>query len=310
MPLLLTAAARLLQYGGAVVLFGTPLFFLYGLRGDEGGRAARLGWPRWGFALAALAVLIGAAAALSAETAAMTDQPADAFRPAALWDVLSGSRFGIAIAARLGLAALALAASLARRSRGLWALMALLGAAVSASFAWTGHGAMDDGAAGLVHLGADIIHLFAAGLWLGAVAALGALVLSRRVRADEAALHALHDGLRRFSGMGTLAVALLTLTGLINSWFLIGPEQLARIPGSLYGQALLAKLLVFVLMLALAAQNRYRLTPRLAQGLLQRTPEPALARLGWSIGLETTAAIAVLALVGVLGTISPLAMAM
>ena len=310
MALLLTTGARLLQYGGAVVLFGAPLFFLYGLRGDTGRRTAGLGWPRWGFALAALTLLIGAAAGLSAETVAMTDQPADALRPAALWSVLSGSQFGLAIGARLGLAALALAASLMPGSRGLWAALALLGAGVTASFAWTGHGAMDDGAAGLVHLGADIIHLFAAGLWLGAVAALAALAPSRWIRGDDEALQALHDGLSRFSGMGTLAVALLILTGLVNSWFLVGPDHLSALLHSLYGGVLIAKLLVFALMLVLAARNRYRLTPRLAEGLLARAPERALDGLAWSIGLETAAAILVLVLVGVLGTISPLSMPM
>jgi len=310
LALLLTAGARLLQYGGAVVLLGAPLFFLYGLRGEAGQRTAGLGWPRWGFAVAALALLIGGAAALSAETVAMTDRQADALRPAALWDVLSGSRFGLAIGVRLGLAVLALAASLLPGSRGLWALLVVIGAGVTASFPWTGHGAMDDGTAGLIHLGADIVHLFAAALWFGAVAALAALVLNRRVRSDDEALEALHDGLSRFSGMGTLAVALLILTGLVNSWFLVGPDHLGGLLGSPYGAVLIAKLLVFLLMLALAAQNRYRLTPRLAEGLLRRTPEQALNGLGWSIGLETAAAVLVLALVGVLGTLSPLSMPM
>ncbi len=305
MAQLLFAGARLLQYGGAAVLFGVPLFFMYGLSGDAGRRAVRLGWPPWGLALAALAVLMGGAAALACETAAMNDRAADAFRPAALWEVLTGSRFGLAVGVRLGLAALALAASPAPRSRGVWAFIALLGAGISASFAWTGHGQMDDGAGGLVHLGADIAHLFATGLWLGAVAALAGLVLSRQVRADPLALQALQSGLRRFSGVGTLAVAVLILTGLINGWFMVGLDHVAGLTGSAYGVVLIAKLLAFALMLALAAQNRFRLTPRLAVGLSHRAPEPALRALGWSIGLETAAALTVLALVGALGVLSP-----
>lgn len=304
----LTAVARLLQYGGAVVLFGAPLFFLYGLKTDAGRRAAQLGWPRWGFAAAALALLIGGAAALSAETAAMTDQPANAFRPAALLEVLSGSRYGIAMGARIGLAALALAAGLATGSRPIWALLALLGGAISVSFAWTGHGAMDDGTAGMVHLGADIIHLLAAGVWLGAVTAMAALVVRGRFVDDEPAVQALHQGLRRFSGIGASAVSLLILTGLVNSWFLIGPDHLDRLLSSPYGEVLLVKLAIFGLMLALAAQNRYRLTPRLAEALLARAPEPALVALSRSVGLETAAGAAVLALVGALGTLSPLSM--
>lgn len=310
MALVLTLVARLAQYGAAVVLLGAPLFFLYGLRGEAGRGAAAAGWPRLGFFFAALALLLGAGVALSTETATMTDQPADALRPSALWAVLSGSRYGLGIGARLGLATLALAASLAPGSRGLWALLGGLGAGIAVSFAFTGHGAMDDGARGMIHLGADVIHLLAAGVWLGAVAALAALVQSRRIRDDAAGLKALHSGLQRFSGIGSLAVALLILTGLINSWFLIGPAHVLSLPGSIYGAVLIAKLLVFALMLGLAAQNRYRLTPRLADGLLNQAPKAALSGLAWSIGFETAAAILILALVSALGTLSPLAMPM
>src|SRR3546814_7577933 len=39
-----------------------------------------------------------------------------------------------------------------------------------ATLAWTGHGAADEGLLGWVHLGADITHLLAAGIWVGALA--------------------------------------------------------------------------------------------------------------------------------------------
>lgn len=306
--MILAALARLLQFGGAVTLFGAPLFFLYGLAGRDGRRAVHLGWPRWGFTVAALAVLVGGAVSLSIETAAMTDHPADAFNPSALWAVVGGSRFGGAIGLRLGLAALALAAGLAPAGRGGWVSLALVGAGVTASFAWTGHGAMDDGTAGLVHLAADLAHLAAAALWLGALAALAALALSRRIRCDPAALHALETALRRFSGVGTGLVGALIASGLVNSWFLIGPAHAARLLTSLYGGTLLAKLVLFGAMLALAARNRFWLTPRLADGLKRGSPQPAMVALGWSVGLETAAAAGVLALVGVLGTLAPLSM--
>jgi len=262
-----------------------------------------------------MCLLVGGVAALSAETAIMTDQRAEAFRPSALWAVLTGSRYGLAIGARLGLAGVSLVVSLAvaslgQESRGFWAVLALVGAAASVSFAWTGHGAMDEGTSGLVHLVSDIIHLFAAGLWLGALAALAAITTSRRIGSDEPALQGLEEGLRRFSGLGTLAVCLLMITGLINSWFLIGPDHMAGLFGSLYGEVLIAKLLLFVLMLALAALNRFFLTPRLSIGLVQRAPQRALVALGWSVGLETAVAMAVLGLVSVLGTLSPLSMPM
>ncbi len=304
-----TAAARFAEYGGAVVLFGAPLFFLYGLVGRDGRAAARLGWPRWAYPGAALALLIGCALAVSAETATMTDEPANAWRLSEIWRVVTGSAVGAGMGTRLTLAALGLLAGLLPGSFFQRVLLTIMGGAALASFAWTGHGAMDDGAAGAIHLGADLIHLLAAGLWLGALGALLALSTSRKVQADLLALQALHTGLRRFAGAGTLAVALLVATGLVNSWFLIGPDHLPTLVSTLYGKLLLAKLALFAAMLILAAMNRYRHTPNLGAALLDRSPVRSLGSLQLSLAIETMVALGVMALVGLLGTLAPASMA-
>ncbi len=303
----LEVTARLIQFAAATVLFGAPLFFLYGLRARVGDEPARLGWPRWGLALAGAALLAGAVVSLGARTASMTGEPAAAFQSDSLWEVMSGTQFGLVVAARLGLATAAiLHLLLMRPSRRLWGMLAGLGAGALASFAWTGHGAADDGVAGGVHLGADIIHLLAAGVWLGALAVLAALLLrAARQPPDRWALRTLHRGLEGFSGMGTAVVALLLLTGLVNSWFLIGPDHLSALATSAYGLLLVAKVVLFAGMLGLAAINRFRLTPGLGAALAGASPEPALVALRRSILLETAAAIAVLALVGLLGTLAP-----
>lgn len=292
-------AARLAQFLGAVVLFGTPLFFLYGLPGRAGFDLARRSWPRGGLVLAALLVLVGGAVSLSVQSAAMSGEAADAWRPAALWTVATETGFGHGLAARLVLAPLALLASALTPSRVGWGLSAALGAGALASFAWTGHGASDDGTAGLAHLAADVIHLLAAGVWLGALAALVALLAGR---ADTEALAVLQAGLKRFSGVGTGVVALLILTGLVNSWFLVGPAHVMDLFHTTYGLMLIAKLVLFAAMLGLAALNRFSLTPRLAASA------SPLAALRWSIGLESFAAIAVLVLVAALGTLPPVSM--
>ena len=302
----LEVTARLIQFAAATVLFGAPLFFLYGLRARVGDEPARLGWPRWGLAVAGAALLVGTVVSLGAQTASMTGQPAAAFQADSLWEVMSGTQFGLAVAARLGLATAAiLHLLLMRPSRRLWAVLAGLGAGALASFAWTGHGAADDGVAGAVHLGADIIHLLAAGVWLGALAVLATLLRTTRQTPDQWTLQTLHRGLEGFSGVGTAVVALLLLTGLVNSWFLIGPDHLDALATSAYGLLLGAKVLVFGGMLGLAAINRFRLTPGLGAALAGAPPQAALAALRRSVLLETAAAIVVLALVSLLGTLAP-----
>jgi hypothetical protein len=68
-------ALRWLQYSGAVVLLGAPLFLLYSLRDGEG---PNLDWARPALIVAALVVALGSLAALVAQTAVMTGSLSEA----------------------------------------------------------------------------------------------------------------------------------------------------------------------------------------------------------------------------------------
>ena len=304
---LLIATVRFVQFAAAAALFGAPLFFLYAL-----GEAARSGDPMfaWGRRLAgwsAGALLIGALGSLLGQTAVMAGDPAMATDPAALRMVLTGTSFGLATAARMALAAvvLGLALWLAPGLR-LWLVCVGAGALILASFAWTGHGAAEEGAAGAVHATSDIVHLLAAGVWLGALAALSVLLWSGRKGASGKALAALHQALENFSGIGSLVVAALLATGLVNSWFLVGLRPVDKILATTYGQLLAVKIVVFGGMLLLAAANRFYLTPRLgAVRAGTADSAPARAALRRSVLCETLLAAGVLVLVSVLGMIAP-----
>jgi putative copper resistance protein D len=297
-PAALSAAARFVQFVGAVVLFGAPLLAQTGFRGVGGAAALRLAWPNGALRLAALLVIVGAAGSLSVQTAGMTGQPADALRPAALWAVLSGTRFGGGLAARAALAATVLCVGGSLTASGRRAVVIGLGAGLLASFAWTGHGAMDDGGAGLIHRLADILHLLAAGAWVGALALFAACLGSSALRGNPSAIEGLTHALRRFSGTGSICVAALVATGLVNSLFLVGLNHLGEAASTPYGQALIVKLALFAGMILLAALNRFLLAPRLeARG--------QLAGLRWSIGVETLLALVVLGVVAWLGILPP-----
>ncbi len=292
--LALAVAARLAGFAGAMVLFGAPLFQLYAR-----GSAAASGRMLWG---AAWAVLLGALVSLSAQTASMTGEAGDALRLPAIWDVASGTGFGKGVSARLILAA-GFAAVLAgvAASPGRTILLTLLGAGVTASFAWTGHGAGEDGAAGLLHQGGDVLHLLAAGAWLGALAVLVAAVLTR-----SPDLEALHLGLNRFSAVGPAVVGVLILSGLVNSGFLVGLSGVALLAISPYGLLLLAKLALFAVMLGLAWTNRRHLTPKLGAAL-GGTAAGEVRALRASLVIETLLGLGVLAAVAGLGMLEPVA---
>ena len=103
-----------------------------------------------------------------------------------------------------------------------------------------------------------------------------------------------------------MLVAILVATGLVNSGFLVGWPGLQHLWASLYGQLLTVKLVLFAGMLAMAAANRFRLTPALGQALGDAMPTAeAIAALRKSVALETAAAFGVVALVAWFGTLAP-----
>ena len=293
---------RLAQYGGAVVLLGTPLFLLYGLREPDG---LALGWPRRLLIAASAVVAVTSTAALLAQTAVMAGSVAEGLKPASLGFMITGTSLGPAFLIRALIATTALLILvLAKPSRHVWIAVSLAGLMVSASFAWPGHGASTEGPEHFIHLTGAILHSWAAAVWLGALAALLILTLSHRP--GPATDRVLHQALYGFAGVGTASVAVLVLSGLVNSWFMVGPDRLTDLFVTPYGLLLTAKLLIFVLMLVLAAANRFLLTPDLGNAL--NDPEDllvAVGRLKRSLVIETLLALALLAVVAVMGTLAP-----
>lgn len=221
--------------------------------------------------------------------------------------VLTGMSLGKAWMVRIGGLALVTAASaLVRRwSKAALSVASFGGALAMGGLAWAGHGAMDDGAVGWLHLAADVAHLLAAGVWVGALACLLLLVARPAPRADAAHLWATHRALDGFALVGTAVVAVIVVTGLVNAWLLVGAAHVLSLPGTIYGQLLIAKLLLFGAMLGFAGANRYRLTPALAARIDAGDHGGAVAALRISVGLETATVVVVLALVAWLGTLQP-----
>src|SRR3546814_11767509 len=100
----------------------------------------------------------------------------------------------------------------------------------------------------------------------------------------------LHRALARFATVGTLAVALLVVTGLVNSWLLVGIGGLTSFGDSLYLQLLALKLLLFLGMLCPAAANRFTITPTMARALRTSEQGHALAPLRRRLAIKTSTA--------------------
>lgn len=285
---------RWLQYAGAVVLFGAALFQLY-----NPPMVAALKLRRIVLA-GASALVLAAPMGLFAQTVVMAGSVELALDPVALDYVIRQTALGLAHVGRAILASAALALILSPlRGRSLWVTVAILGLAICASFAWSGHAGATTGALGPLHLAADALHTTAAGAWLGALAAF-VTVVGRRSDTIE-----LHHALAGFANVGTGAVVLLTATGLVNAFILVGPDNVLSALGGTYGQLLTLKIGLFALMIGLAASNRFVLTPALGRATETLGREGALNRLRRSLVLEAALGAALLAVVAVMGTQAP-----
>lgn len=111
--------------------------------------------------------------------------------------------------------------------------------------------------------------------------------------------------LARFSGIGGIIVAAIVVSGAINLVAIVGVDGLSTTFGTPYGQLLVLKLTLFGVMLALAGFNRWRLVPTLEMALGGDRQAIAQHRLRLAILVETVAAVLILAIVAILGTLSP-----
>lgn len=301
----LSVTVRAALYVDLMLLFGLPLFGLYSLR-----RAERQSVLPFRALIAGLAVLGLALSALgiAALTAAMAGVSLSGIDRETLSMVITQTSIGTAWQVRTAALLMTLGFAWAAGQRtGAAPFAVMTGAAgiALASLAWTGHGAASEGRGGLVHLWADIFHLLAAGAWIGGIAAFGWLLLRPLAAMTEDHLRLSHRALDRFSVIGSIVVGVIVASGLVNSYMLVGPMHVLELPFTRYGQLLLIKLALFAAMVALAAANRFRLTPALETALAHGDAVSAVAALRRSMAWEAGAALAILGLVAWMGMLAP-----
>ena len=218
--------------------------------------------------------------------------------------LITGTHMGIAWSIRiLALMACVIVAMLKLDSTSRFAAMAVSSGVALATLAWTGHGAMDDGVRGYFHLAMDIMHLWAAGVWVGALISflMLAVIKPGTLPGSAEILSRTSNG---FARIGTLVVAVLVVSGTINYLLIVGPS-LDPLFSTLYGRLLLGKLSLFGGMLTLAAVNRFWLSPALEASLRTGNSVRVVANLRKSIFTEATLAVLVLVGVAWIGILSP-----
>jgi copper transport protein len=158
-------------------------------------------------------------------------------------------------------------------------------------------------------LAADWIHLAAFAVWIGGLLQLAVLLPSARKVGAAARARMLGTLVPRFSLVAGIALAAVSVTGLLEALNDVG--TLDNLVGKDYGQALLVKIVLVVPLVAIAAVNHYLVRPRLARIRVSsataavRDAVDAAGLLRWTVRIEVLFAIAVVAVVGVMTSLSP-----
>ncbi len=142
---------------------------------------------------------------------------------------------------------------------------------------------------GLMAAAVYFVHEIAAGLWIGAL--LGLWIVSRRGKVPD---RWVEYAARRVSRLAAWCVLIIVLTGAYTAYNALD-LNISHLLSSAYGRTLIAKVVVFGIVFALGAYNRYWLVPEV------KTPRSREALLR-TVGVES-----LILLVGVLALASLLA---
>ena len=252
----------------------------------------------WGKTAAFVGVPMSEAASWSAFTAVLTTT-----RLGEWWIVRALSALALLVLAapwlRRGL--------LAGRGLAAWAIgLAVSGGAILASIAATGHAqAVSQGV--LLAEAIDWVHLAATVAWIGGlIHLLLVLGMARKRWPDSGEFISRLTG--RFSKMALYCVLALVVTGIYNTWLHV--PSWSSFVSSDYGRVLSAKLVLVLVVLAMAAVNRQRVLPALQ--VFARIPKQILAtiqRLQRLIRAEVLIGVLILAAVALLTNLPPAATA-
>jgi putative copper resistance protein D len=205
--------------------------------------------------------------------------------------VLTDTEFGHVWQVRLTLCLLLVVALFLRRR--VWGLIVVLSALALGSLGFIGHAEMEEGLAAWLDQASQFLHLISAGFWLGSLLP---LLVCLRPHGNAADQEAIATTLRRFSGYGHFAVAIILATGVANAWFVLGTLHLD--PAVPYQALLIAKLLLVGVLVGLALANRYIFMPWIGDGA-------GLRALRVGTIAEMVVGAGVIGLVSVLGALSP-----
>ena len=220
----------------------------------------------------------------------------------AFYNLLFNTRLGVLGIARFGLAFII--ASLLLSKPKLWNRLLGIAACVLLLFTFS----LESHASGeqnfILPLFADWIHLMAASVWVGGLFYFLAGLRSSRTLESGQRTRLTAVLLPRFSSLALVSVGVLVLTGIFAAVFRIGSWQ--DLTGTLYGRALILKLIIALPMVALGAINLLMVTPAVKRSAAQPEGNPALlTNFSRQVLVESILGVVLLLWVGVFTSLPP-----
>ncbi len=284
--------ARALAVGGDLSAFGALAFSVVvlprALQRAEAGVAARVRSDvRSAVRLSSVVALLGAGLWLVAQSADLASAGTLAAAVRAVPTVLAQTAFGHVLLLQM----LALAAILPASSRPPPRLAFAFSLAALTLQGGHSHAISMQPGLSLLLL-SDLMHLWAAGAWLGGLLPLLLVVCRAPPKTGAAAA-------RWFSPLGKVCVVAMVVTAGFQGWGLIA--SIPGLIGTAYGWIALGKLSLFGALVAFALANRYRLAPALLHG----DPARAKRTLVGSIAVQSGVGLAVVVAAAVLSNLPP-----
>jgi copper resistance protein D len=301
-------ASRAVHFASSLVVGGAAIFSAFVAQPINTNSVLERRHEQMMFAALTLAVLSGATWLVSLAARIAQSSVAAVIDDGTAWSVLTETQFGHVWGARLLVAILLfcvglVGSGLRTRDLHLNLFQAALAILFVGMLAWSGHAAGTAGSGGLLHAGGDVLHLTTAAAWVGGLLPL-LMFIGPRGWSTQPPLIDCFRVLRRFSTLAAWSVALLAGSGVINTWFMTNGLQ--SFLGTDYGDLVLIKIALLLVMLGFGAANRYWLTPRLLPTNVPTEKHTrALRLLCASVSLEIALGLVVICVVAVLGQLQP-----
>ena len=298
-------ASRAVHFASSLVVGGAAIFSAFVARPIHADSVSERHLEAAMYAALALAVLSGATWLLYLASRIAQSSVAEVISDGTAWSLLTETQFGFVWQGRLLIAILLFCNRLfGLRVRGLraFSVQAALAVAFVGMLAWSGHAAGTMGFVGFLHFGGDVLHLVTAAAWVGGLVPL-LMFVGPRARTQPPLVDRFRV-LRRFSTLAALSVTVLAASGMLNTWFMT--NELRNFLGTQYGDLVLVKVALLLVMLGFGAANRYWLTPRLLPTHAATEGDTRAVRLLCvSVSLEIVLGLVVICVVAILGQLPP-----